>query len=298
MKILITGSDGQLGRELMNQGFRWKHHLLGFSHKELDITRHSRVESIVKTSRPDLIINAAAFTRVDEAETEVDLAFRVNRDGPEILAKTCSYYDIPLIQISTDYVFDGVKNAEYVETDPANPINVYGKSKSEGEQVVRTHLKQHIILRTSWLYGAYGNNFVKTMLRLAREKQSISVVADQHGCPTSAADLAEAVFTIAGLLKKGFWGTYHYCGKGITNWFCFAEAIFKAVRESGEKLSPQVRPVSSDSYPTKARRPVYSALNCERIRARFGISTKPWQESLKIVVKRILSCHFFDDLMK
>ena len=200
MKIIIIGSKGQLGRELVSQSKNLGFEILGADLPQLDITDIAQVENTITNFQPSLVINAAAYTDVDKAETEQSLAFAVNSDGPTNLAVVCANSDIPLIHISSDYVFDGQKGTPYIETDPVSPLGVYGKSKTDGEKKIRFNIKKHIILRTSWLYGVHGHNFVKTMLFLGREKKAVKVVSDQYGSPTSAADLAEAVLTIADLV--------------------------------------------------------------------------------------------------
>ncbi len=291
MKILVTGSKGQLGRELISQGKQFNFEILSFDLPELDITDIIQVEKILSNSQPSLVINAAAYTNVDGAESEQTLVYKVNRDGPANLAKACAKANIPLIHISTDYVFDGGKGTPYIETDPVSPTGIYGKSKEQGEAEVRSHLNQHIILRTAWLYGIHGNNFVKTMLKLGREKKIIKVVADQHGCPTSADDLAEAVLIIADKIRNSSkikWGTYHYCGHGITTWHKFAETIFEITKEYDLMGIPKIEPVTTAEYPTKAKRPAFSALDCGLIYKNFGISAKPWQESLKRTIRALI----------
>ncbi|MBW2663306.1 MAG: dTDP-4-dehydrorhamnose reductase [Deltaproteobacteria bacterium] len=290
MKILVTGSKGQLGRELISQGKQFNFEILSFDLPELDITDIIQVEKILSNFHPSLIINAAAYTNVDGAESEKTLAFKVNREGPANLAKACAKAKIPLIHISTDYIFDGRKGMPYIETDPVSPTGVYGKSKEQGEAEVRSHLNRHIILRTAWLYGIHGHNFVKTMLKLGKEKKIIKVVADQYGCPTSADDLAETVLIIADRIRNGSkikWGTYHYCGHGITTWHKFAKTIFEISREYDSMENPMVEPVTTSEYPTKAKRPAFSALDCSLIHKNFGISVKPWQESLKRTIRAL-----------
>jgi dTDP-4-dehydrorhamnose reductase len=254
------------------------------------------VEKAVSAYQPVLIVNAAAYTNVDKAESEPDLAFAVNRDGTDNLAAVCAKAKLPFIHISTDYVFNGQKKSPYVETDQVSPIGVYGKSKEQGEKRVRFRIKEHVILRTSWLYGVHGNNFVKTMLRLGRKKKTIKVVSDQYGSPTSAADLAEAVLTIADLIisapkinSKINWGTYHYCGQGITTWHEFAEAVFDIVGKHDVMKVEKIEPIKTVDYPTLAKRPLFSALDCSLIEKSFGIKAKPWQESLKVTIDRIFT---------
>lgn len=196
MKILVIGSKGQLGHELLIQGNNSGYEILPADLPELDITDKTQVKHWLEKFRPSFVVNSAAYTNVDKAETEIDLAFAVNRDGPANLAEICALFKVPLIHISTDFVFDGKKKSPYIESDPASPLSIYGKSKQEGDNEVRARLKNHIILRTAWLYGVHGHNFVKTMLRLGKEKEVINVVADQFGSPTSAADLAAAVLQI------------------------------------------------------------------------------------------------------
>ena len=240
--------------------------------------------------QPRLVINAAAYTNVEGAESEPDMAMSINRDGPANIARLCAEYRIPLIHISTDYVFDGTKDSPYCETDPVSPTGVYGQSKAAGETALRANLDNYIILRTAWLYSPHGQNFVKTMLRLACEKAEVAVVSDQYGCPTSAADLAEAILIITDRIGQDLaikWGTYHYCGEGIISWYEFALAIVQIGQRYEQKMTGRVVPIKSAEYPTRAARPAYSALNCDRIRNQFGISTNPWRDSLEITVGQL-----------
>ena len=291
MKILVTGSKGQLGHELLIQGNNSGYEILPADLPELDITDKTQVKHRLERFQPSLVVNAAAYTNVDKAETEQDLAFAVNRDGPANLAEACAKFEIPLIHISTDFIFDGKKSSPYIESDPVSPLSIYGKSKQEGENEVRSRLKKHIILRTAWLYGVHGQNFVKTMLRLGREKEVISVVSDQFGSPTSAADLTAVVLQIISRIKKYNgdinWGTYHYCGLGITTWHGFAEEILSLARQYISIKTKDVKPISTAEYPTKATRPPFSALDCGLIKKNFGISLKPWQDSLKTVIRQL-----------
>ena len=239
-----------------------------------------------------LVVNAAGYTAVDQAESEPELAFAVNRDGPAYLASACGKSGVPLVHISTDFVFDGEKRGPYVETDKVSPLSVYGKSKAAGEVAVRDLLSEHIILRTSWLYGVHGRNFVKTMLRLACEKEVVRVVADQHGCPTYAADLAETILIIATQLQEGrqiTWGTYHYCGKGVTTWYGFAEAILNLAKEHIQLKVKRTEAITTAEFPTSAKRPANSALDCSLIESRFGCAPIPWNESLTRMLHKVLS---------
>ena len=291
MKLLIIGSKGQLGSELVRKCKKSNFSFLALDLPEFNITDMSQVEKTLADFKPSIIINASAYTNVDEAETDSKIAFSVNSDGPANLAVSCDKNRIPIIHVSTDYVFDGTKSQPYFESDPVSPLGVYGKSKEEGESKLRSILKQHIIVRTSWLYGTYGNNFVKTMLRLGNEKEIIKVVSDQYGCPTCAADLAEAVVDISKIIAQNFkiiWGTYHYCGLGITTWHKFAKTIFEIASQYQNYKVSSVDAITTAQYPTRTKRPAFSALDCGLIKKHFGINTKPWQESLKKTIKRML----------
>lgn len=291
MKILIIGHKGQLGFELVRQAPK-----KGFDYEaadlpEIDITNQAQVNELIEKSMPSLVINAAAYTAVDKAESETELAFRVNRDGAGNIAQACANANnIPLIHISTDYVFDGQNTRPYRENDPVCPLGIYGKSKEEGEQVVRSALKKHIIIRTAWLYGVHGHNFVKTMLKLGQERDVLRVVADQHGCPTSAADLAEAILSVGMqtlLVASPDWGTYHYCGQGITSWHEFTENILEFAKPHIAIKTRKVEAITTAEYPTPVKRPAYSALDCSKIAKNFNIIPKPWQKSLKTVIDEI-----------
>ncbi|MEW6673154.1 MAG: dTDP-4-dehydrorhamnose reductase [Thermodesulfobacteriota bacterium] len=291
MRILITGANGQLGRELLLQGRESGFELFATDMQELDITAANDVENAIARFKPFLVINAAAYTQVDKAETEPALAYRINAEGPANIAGACRSAGIGLIHISTDYVFDGGKNTPYSESDPVNPAGIYARSKADGEARVRSMLSAHIIVRTSWLYGVFGHNFVKTMLRLGREGKVIRVVNDQFGSPTSAVDLSRAVLKIASDIHRNStvpWGTYHYCGKGITSWHAFAENIFSLAAPYRLFEPPVVEAISTDQYPTPAKRPRFSALDCSLIHQVFDISARPWPESLASVMKRII----------
>ena len=291
MKILITGSGGQLGRELINQG-----QLKGFSvqapsEDDMDITDLEKIDRCMDFHQPEVVINAAAYTQVDKAESEAALAFAVNTTGSANLARMCAKNKTPLVHISTDYVFDGQKGRSYLETDTISPVGVYGRSKAEGEIEIRSHLKEHIILRTSWLYGIHGHNFAKTMLKLATTKPKIRVVADQYGSPTNAADLAQTILIISDRMQFNNdvdWGTYHYCGQGVISWYNFAEKIVGLARLYADVKTTRIEPIPTADYPTRALRPIYSALDCSRIQKHFGINPKPWQKSLEITIKELL----------
>jgi dTDP-4-dehydrorhamnose reductase len=290
MKILIAGGHGQLGRELLQECQTRDFDALTPSHRQMDITDIKAVENFIALHQPTCVINAAAYTQVDKAEGEESLAFAVNKTGCTNLAQICAKNEIPLFQVSTDYVFDGQKNTPYHESDPISPIGVYGRSKAAGETEIRSNLKEHIILRTSWLYGVHGQNFVKTMLRLAVTKEEIRVVSDQYGSPTNAGDLAKAILVITDNWRQQSavaWGTYHYCGQGIVSWHEFAQTIIEFARRCGVVKTNRIEPIATADYPTKARRPAFSALDCNLIKKSFGINPKPWRESLKYTIQRL-----------
>ena len=283
MRILVTGANGQVGWELSNRGAKRGLEILALDRSDLDITDTISVSREVNRPGVSLVVNAAGYTAVDEAESEPELAFAVNRDGPAYLASACGKAGIPLVHISTDYVFDGQKKGAYLVTDPVSPLSVYGKSKAAGEVEVREHLREHLILRTGWLYGVHRHNFVKTMLRLGREREKVQVVTDQYGCPTYAADLAETILRIAARFLEGgqvHWGTYHYCGKGVTTWHGFAEEIFRLASEYESLKVKRVEPISTSEYPTPAKRPTSSILDCSVLEKTFNIHPQPWAESL------------------
>ena len=289
-RILVTGATGQLGSELMRRAPRFEVTAEGLSSQQLDITDARAVRKAVLESEAAVVVNAAAYTAVDKAESEEARAFAVNRDGTANLAAACAETDIPFIHVSTDYVFDGSKASPYTEMDPVHPVSVYGASKEAGEQALRDTWPRHIILRTAWVYSVFGNNFVKTMLRLARERDSLRVVADQRGCPTAAGDIAEAILSVVQRIKIGAeveWGTYHYCGAGSTTWHGFAEAIVQMAAPALGRKVPVI-PITTADYPTPAKRPVNSVLDCSKIRDRLGIQPRPWRESLQEVVAELL----------
>jgi len=289
MKLLVIGENGQLGWEVCRQGKNQSIDISGLDLPDFDVTEPSKVKKAVSQAGVSLVINASAYTAVDTAESEPELAFAVNRDGPAYLAVSCAEIGIPLIHISTDYVFDGSKKGPYLETEPVSPLGIYGKSKAAGETEIRNNLKEHIIIRTAWLYGLHGNNFVKTMLCLREKKEIFRVVADQYGCPTYAADLAHAILTIATRISEQrdvIWGTYHYCGKGVTSWHGFAQAIFDLANQYDTFRVKKVVPITTSEYPTQAKRPANSGMDCFLITKNFGINLRPWQESLADMIHR------------
>jgi dTDP-4-dehydrorhamnose reductase len=290
MRILLTGANGQLGWEILRQAPQKAFDCVGIDIEQADLTDPEQVRAAIADTHPDLLINAAAYTLVDAAESDTRMAYAVNRDAAAHLAAACAAVDIPMVHVSTDFVFDGAATEPYTETDPIAPLGVYGQSKADGEAAVRDTLARHIIIRTAWLYGIHGNNFVKTMLRLARQKQTLRVVSDQIGCPTYAADLAGALLTICGHIEKragNFWGTYHYCGSGSVSWHGFAMRILRSAHDLGLVPAVAVLPIPSADYPTPAPRPAFAALACDKIRDRFGIDCPPWDISLENMLIRL-----------
>jgi dTDP-4-dehydrorhamnose reductase len=289
MKLLVLGAGGQVGHELSRLAWPAGYSIAAFDRAGLDITDREGVLAVVARERPDVVVNAAAYTAVDRAETEPDIAWAGNCTGPANLAAACHEAAIPLIHLSTDYVFDGSKVGAYREDDPVAPLGVYGKSKEAGDRAVRDALLQHVILRTAWVYSAHGRNFVKTMLRLGQDRPVLRVVADQIGSPTSAGDIAAAIGAIVQQLNAGsrLWGTYHFAGGGAVSWHGFAEAIFELAapwNTTGRGPPPLVEAITTADYPTPAQRPANSVLDCRRIGEVFGIVPRPWREALAEVI--------------
>lgn len=287
MKLLITGCNGQVGTELTRQSRRPGWVLKAVDRDDLDITDLKAVNRAVAAFMPDVVINAAAYTAVDNAEHDRAAAFAVNRDGPKNLAVACAELSIPLVHYSTDYVFDGSKFDGYVEDDPVAPLGVYGESKLEGELAVQELCSKYLILRTSWVFSPHGNNFVKTMLRLASEREVLGVVADQFGKPASAAEIAR--MTLAMLSgAEGNWGIYHLAQPDATSWCGFAEAIFEEARRKNMVLKlVHLNAIATSDYPTPAKRPANSNLCCDKLESTFGVRIRSWRESLEEVMREI-----------
>jgi dTDP-4-dehydrorhamnose reductase len=287
MTIVVVGAGGQVGRELMLQG--GCDALVGFERARLDITDQDAIAAALSSCSASVVINAAAWTAVDRAESEADAAWKANRDGPAALAAVCAAKAIPLLHLSTDYVFDGRVPGAYSEDATIAPLGVYGRSKWEGEQAVRERLPdKHLIVRVAWVFGAHGNNFVRTMLRLGREHKELRVVADQVGAPTHAGAIASALLAVAYRYERGEpvpWGTYHLTGTPVTSWHGFAQSIFTEAHAAGllEDI-PVVHPIAASAYPLPAPRPANSALDCTRIRERLGIEPTPWIAGLRQVL--------------
>lgn len=288
MRILVTGASGQLGHDLVAQLAAGAHEILAPGRAELDLLDPAQVEATVLALRPDWVINCAAWTAVDQAEREPEAAFTVNRDSAGRLAAAAAAGGARLLQVSTDFVFDGRQSRPYRETDTPHPLGVYGQSKLAGEQAVRTALPGATILRTAWVYGAHGHNFVKTILRLAREGRPLRVVADQVGSPSWTRDIAAAIIA---LVRQGAAGIYHYTNAGSTSWHGFASAILEEAPAAGIGLrTTTVEPITTAEYPTPARRPAYSVLDTTKIQALLAAPVPPWRDSLKQMLKELHSC--------
>jgi dTDP-4-dehydrorhamnose reductase len=285
--ILVFGANGQLGSEFLARSQARGIKAAGVTRTDADITDEISVARAIERTRPRLILNAAAYTAVDKAESEPEAARHVNVLGAENVSHSAARFGLPVVHISTDYVFDGSKPGAYVETDSIAPLGIYGAEK------VRNTNECHIILRTSWVFSRYRANFLKTMLRLAKECDVLKIVADQHGCPTATADLSEAIFAIDRLLAKGFaatepWGTYHFAGTGVTTWHGFAHAIIEAQAPLSGCL-PTVEPITTQDYPTPARRPANSELDSTLFATTFGYRAKDWLTRVHETVQTLIS---------
>lgn len=285
MKILVIGANGQLGFCLQKLLATTQFEFKALTRHELDISDALAVDSFMTEYSPDIVINAAAYTAVDKAESDSENAFAINRDAAANLARAAKKINTAIFHVSTDYVFAGDKEMPYSEDDVVGPQGVYGKSKLEGEQAVIQQNSKHIILRTAWVFGEHGNNFVKTMIRLGKTRDQLGVVADQFGGPTYAGDIAKALLKIAETYQKQgdlSWGVYHYAGEPHVNWHQFAEAIFNQADEAGllPNGKPLVKAITTADYPTPARRPKNSRLSCEKISRTFGLTPSNWQAAL------------------
>jgi dTDP-4-dehydrorhamnose reductase len=288
VKVLVIGREGQLARGLLEAADGANVQVVAIGRPELDLADETSVAAAVAHERPDVVVNAAAYTAVDRAETEPTVAHAVNALGAEHVAKACAANAIPIIQISTDYVFDGTKHGPYLEDDPTGPINVYGRTKLEGEQRVAKACERHLILRTAWVHSPWGTNFVKTMLRSATTQPSIGVVDDQKGSPTYAPHLAGIVLALAARVAADGtrWGVYHAVGAGETTWFGFAREVFRYAAEQGLPAA-DVAAIATSARPTPARRPANSRLNCDRLRLLLGFELPDWRVGVHDCVARI-----------
>ena len=287
-RILLIGKIGQVGWEL-RRTLAPMAHITCVDFPDIDLTSNDSIRRRVRNSRPNIVINAAAYTAVDKTESEPDKAMKINGVAPGILAEEAKKLDALLVHYSTDYVFDGTKTEPYIETDAPNPLGAYGRTKLAGDEAVRAVGGAHLIFRLCWVYGARGQNFMLTMMRLAREREKLRVVGDQVGCPTWSRMIAE---TTALALKQvvaagdldAFTGTYHLAASGITSWHGFADAIVKLMPVEGRKCV-QVEAISTADYPTPTKRPAYSVLACDKLERTFGLRLPHWEESLKQVLE-------------
>lgn len=271
MKILITGAGGMLGKALTSCLEDRKHNIAAFPREALDVTNYHQVDEVMKAEKPELVIHAAAYTKVDQAESEPDLAYLINGYGSENLAVACNHLDIPMVYVSSDYVFDGEHKRPYQPWDQTRPLSVYGKTKLAGERAVQNHLNKFYIVRTSWLYGPNGRNFVDTIHQMAMDGKPLRVVSDQFGSPTCTLTLSE---TIADLITTKRWGVYHATDGGVTNWFEFAQAIVA-------DLKVKVEPIETKDMPRPATRPKYSVLDKTTLINTIEREVVPWKEALK-----------------
>ncbi|MDP5145081.1 dTDP-4-dehydrorhamnose reductase [Shewanella sp. ULN5] len=285
MRVLITGCNGQVGCSLTEQLTKDTNvEVLALDRDRLDITDQDAVNATVVEFQPTVIINAAAYTAVDKAEEEIELSYAINRDGPKYLALAAQGVGATILHISTDYVFEGNKNSDYVETDSTNPQGIYGDSKLAGEVAVAEACDKHIILRTAWVFGENGNNFVKTMLRIGTTHDALGIVGDQFGGPTYAGDIANALIQIANDITQGDtveYGIYHYSGLPHVSWYEFAQIIFdKALEQGVIKTKPNLSSIETSQYPTPAKRPSNSCLNTDKINNVFSIEASDWKLAL------------------
>ena len=288
MKILVTGATGQLGSEVAAAYERLGHEVIATDRHTLDFMQPAQAAALIQSQQPDWVINCAAYTQVDKAESEPEAAFTVNRDTPGQLAQTVAGYGGRLLQVSTDFVFDGRQTRPYVEDDTPNPLGVYGRSKLEGEQAVLAALPTATLLRTAWVYGAHGHNFVKTMLRVAGEGKPLRVVSDQIGSPTWTTDIVTAM---TALVDRQASGVFHFTAAGETSWHGFASAILEEASRIGFDIkTDSVEPIPTTDYPTPATRPAYSVLNTDKIKPCLSAPVPGWRDSLKNMLQELYTC--------
>jgi dTDP-4-dehydrorhamnose reductase len=293
MKILLTGKDGQVGFAL-HKKLALLGEVIATNRHELDLANSDVIKAFIDKTKPDIIINSAAYTQVDKAESEKLLAHQINAIAPKILAEKASEFNIPIIHFSTDYVFDGLKKESYLEEDKTYPQSLYGKTKLEGEEAIKQYPK-HIILRASWVFGIHGHNFIKTILKLIQEKDNLNVVSDQWGAPTSASMLADVTFKIVQKIvdHKDFkdFGTYHVASQGETNWHQYAMLIYKeAIRLgiSSKIKSSDIKPILTNDYASAAKRPLNSRFNTEKIKKTFMLELPYWEDEVKKVIRELI----------
>ncbi len=291
MTILIFGANGQVGRACQQEAKLRHMSAKVINRSEVDLRSAGEAYSAIIKHQPTIVINAAAYTAVDKAESEPDTAKVINATSPEQMAKACQILSIPLVQLSTDYVFDGKAQHPYNEQDKTNPQNIYGQTKLQGENAVLNNCEKPLVLRTSWVFGLNGNNFVKTMLQLGADREQLNIVADQIGSPTFANHIAETIFDLAALYQTGShlpWGVYHLTDREPTTWYKFACEIFTmGVAMDLLKYQPRLNPITTAEYPTPATRPSFSVLDCNKLEALLGRPMKPWHTGLKQVISSV-----------
>lgn len=295
MRIAVTGREGQVARALAEMGPAAGVTVVPVGRPDLDLARSASVRPALEAARPDVIVNAAAYTAVDKAESEPDLALAINGAGAGLVAEAAAALGVPVLHLSTDYVFDGSCDRPYREDDPTGPLGVYGRSKLAGEQAVAAATPAHVILRTAWVYAPFGNNFVRTMLRLAETRDEVGVVADQWGCPTSALDIAATLIAVARRLEGGagspdLFGVFHMTGQGEAVWADVADAVFARSAALGGPTA-RVRRIATADYPTPARRPANSRLDGSRLAAAYGLTLPRWRVSVEACVDRLVGGH-------
>lgn len=282
-KILITGASGQMGTALQSSPFAKQFNLIPLSHDFLDITQADSILTAIDVYAPDIIINTAAYTTVDKAESEPEKCKLINDNGAKQLAIACKKNNIPLIHLSTDYVFDGNASTPYKETDKVNPISVYGKTKLAGEKAIQANCDKHIILRVSGIFSASGQNFLNTILRLANERTELGIIVDQQTCPTPANAIADTLYTLCNQLSA--WGIYHYCSHPAISWYDFATAIIEETKKHRSVKVKSINALKTHEYQTAAKRPPYSVLDCSKIKQTFGIEQPDWHQALTHYLK-------------
>ena len=288
MKILVLGCKGQLGRCLNDQLVNTEHEVIYTSREQIDIADSEQTKNQILKISPDLIINATAYTAVDKAEEDQKTADLINHLAVNNIADICNQLECWLIHVSTDYVFDGNSNVPYKEDDKTNPQGVYGETKLKGELAIQASGCKHIIIRTAWVFSEYGNNFLKTMLRLGAERDELSIVGDQIGCPTYAQDIARSIVEIVPQLNSREYNSiYHYCGDQPCSWYDFANTIFDQAMINNSKIPSIVNSIKTSAYPTPAKRPAFSVLDCSKIENECGVHSSNWQEGIRQVIRKI-----------
>lgn len=285
-RILITGGHGQIGMALQQHAQAKQYNVIACSHAQLNLTQPASIAQAITLFQPNIVINAAAFTAVDQAESRREAALQINHIGAKNLAIACQQHGLPLLHLSTAYIFDGQKASPYLETDTAHPINVYGESKWLGEQAITTYCEQSLILRVTSVFSEYGNNFLKTMLKLAMEKKEMQVVADQLTSPTYASDIAGAIFNIILTFNPG---TYHYCNLHPVSWHAFAVAIIHEAKQYHTLAVQNIVAINTQDYKTPAKRPLNSVLDCHKIYNDYGITQTHWDVAVKKIVKTLFN---------